>query len=154
MPGVHIFQINASTGGVPKLPLKRAEITTDGLASDAQNDLKHHGGPDRAVCLYSLERILELQAEGHPIYPGAAGENLTLSGVEWETVQPGLTIRLGREVVIEIVSFTTPCGKIKDCFADGAPGRISQDTHPGWSRVYARVLHPGIIGIGDPVEIR
>ena len=37
-----------------------------------------HGGPERALCLFSLERILELQAEGHPIFPGAAGENITI----------------------------------------------------------------------------
>jgi len=154
MPVARVFQINASTGGVPKLPLGHAEVTLRGLATDEQNDLKHHGGPDRALCLYSLERILELQAEGHPIYPGAAGENLTLSGLDWEIMQPGLTLGLGQDVLIEILSFTTPCGKIRSCFADGVPGRISQDEHPGWSRVYARVVQPGTLGVGDSVEIR
>ena len=62
-------------------------------------DRKHHGGPDRAVCLYSLERILALQEEGHPIYPGAAGENLTLTGLDWEALQPGMTLRLGADVM-------------------------------------------------------
>lgn len=31
--------------------------------------------------------------------------------------------------------------------------RISQNHFPGQSRVYARVLHPGRIQVGDPVRI-
>ena len=153
MPPARVFQINASDGGVPKLAVPRAEITADGVATDRQANLKDHGGPDRALCLYSLERILDLQAEGHPIYPGAAGENLTLSGLDWEAVQPGAKLHVGNDVLVEIVSFTAPCWKIKSCFADGNLGRISQDEHPGWSRLYARVVRPGSIGVGDPVEI-
>ena len=152
MPTARIFQINASAGGVPKLPIPRAEITADGLVEDRQDDLKHHGGPDRALCLYSLQRILDLQAEGHPIFPGAAGENLTVSGLDWNAMQPSLTLRLGRDALVEIVSYTAPCWKIRSFFADGNPGRISQDEHPGWSRLYARVLRPGSIVVGDPVE--
>ena len=147
-----IFQINASGGGVPKLPLLQAEISTDGLEGDRQEDLRHHGGPDRALCLYSLERILALQNEGHPIIPGAAGENLTLTGLDWGEVRPGLILRLGARAVIEIVSFTEPCGKIRGLFSDGDVDRISQAVHPGWSRVYARVRLPGRIRVGDAVQ--
>ena len=153
MPPARIFQINASNGGVPKLAVPRAEITADGITTDRQANLKHHGGPDRALCLYSLERILDLQAEGHPVFPGAAGENLTLSGLDWEAAQPGLTLRLGEDVIVELVSFTAPCGTIKSYFAGEKPGRISQETHPGWSRLYARVIHPGSIVVADLVEV-
>ena len=73
-----IFQINISKGGVPKLAIREAMITVQGVEGDGHRDLKNHGGPDRAVCLYSLERILALQDEGHPIYPGAVGENITV----------------------------------------------------------------------------
>ena len=61
-----VFQINISDGGVPKLPVQSVEVTADGLAGDRQRNLKYHGGPDRAVCLYSLERLLALQDQGHP----------------------------------------------------------------------------------------
>lgn len=153
MPHARVFQINASGGGVPKLAVQRAEITAGGITTDRQANLKHHGGPDRALCLYSLERILDLQAEGHPIYPGAAGENLTISGLDWSTVQPGEKLRVGNDVLVEIVSFTAPCGTINSYFAGGDPGRISQDVHPGWSRLYARVVSPGSISVGDQVEV-
>lgn len=153
MPTARIFQINASDGGVPKLPVLRAEVTADGLTADRQANLKHHGGPDRALCLYSLERILDLQAEGHPIYPGAAGENLTFSGLDWSALQPGVTLRVGNDVLIEAVSYTAPCATIRSYFAGENPGRISQKEHPGWSRLYARVVRPGSINVGDPVHI-
>ena len=91
-----IFQINVSPGGVPKLPVRSAEVTALELVGDAHNNNVVHGGPTRAVCLYSLERILALQAEGHPIFPGATGENVTLAGVDWDAVVPGVRLQAGR----------------------------------------------------------
>jgi MOSC domain-containing protein YiiM len=146
-----IFQINVSQGGVPKLALPHAEVTADGLAGDKQADRKHHGGPQRAVCLYSLERILALQEEGHPVFPGAAGENLTVVGLDWGGIAPGQQFRLGPEVVVEIVSYTPPCATIRHCFRGQQQNRISQKHNPGWSRVYARVLQSGRIGVGDAI---
>ncbi|MEJ2747781.1 MAG: MOSC domain-containing protein [Anaerolineae bacterium] len=151
-PG-RIFQINASDGGVPKRPLRQAEIRELGLLSDKQNNTKVHGGPERAVCLYSLERILALQAEGHPIFPGSVGENITITGLDWTAVVPGARLRLG-EVVVEITSYTTPCQEITDSFADLDSQRILQKKYPGWSRVYSRVLQPGTCRIGDPVTLK
>ncbi len=113
----------------------------------------HHGGPERAVCLYSLERIRSLQAEGHPIDAGTAGENVTVKGIDWDTVGPGTRVRLGQEVLLEIVSFTDPCKTIRASFIDGRFVRIAQKLHPGWSRVYARVLSEGRIHVGDPVGV-
>ncbi|HEY3341766.1 MAG TPA: MOSC domain-containing protein, partial [Anaerolineae bacterium] len=77
----HIFQINISHGGVPKRAVFRAQVDTLGVAGDQHRDMVHHGGPDRAVCVYALEKILALQAEGNPIFPGSVGENITLAGV-------------------------------------------------------------------------
>lgn len=148
----HIFQINASNGGVPKHPLPSADVTAFGLTVDSQNDAEHHGGPLRALCLYSLEHILALQAEGHPIYPGAAGENVTVSGLDWAQVVPGARLRLG-EVVVEITEYTTPCSTIRAAFRDGMFARISQRKHPGWSRVYARVKTSGTIRVADEVVL-
>lgn len=148
-----IFQINVSPGGVPKLPVRAADVTELALSGDAHNNNEVHGGPMRAVCLYSLERILALQAEGHPIFPGATGENVTLAGVDWDAVGPGARLRLGDTVEIEITQYTEPCPKITASFAGGDIRRMQQAAHPGWSRVYARVLAPGHIRVGDPVKL-
>ncbi|MDO8501553.1 MAG: MOSC domain-containing protein [Gemmatimonadaceae bacterium] len=84
-----LFSINCSAGGVPKLPMPEALVTTYGLFGDSQADTRHHGGPDRAVCIFSVERIRALQEEGHPIGTGTTGENLTISGLDWDLVTPG-----------------------------------------------------------------
>ena len=148
----HIFQINASQGGVPKLPQREAEVNALGLANDSQRDTKYHGGPERALCLFSLERILALQAEGHPIYPGSVGENVTISGLDWSHVAPATQMRLG-EVLIEVMSYVAPCANIVKSFVAGDYSHISQKRHPGWARVYVRVLQPGYIRVGDAVII-
>jgi MOSC domain-containing protein YiiM len=148
-----IFQLNRSQGGVPKLAVREAEVTELGLVGDEHNFPDIHGGPERAVCLYSLERILELQAEGHPIFPGAVGENITVSGLDWNQVVPGLQLSLGDEVQIEITKYTSPCNSIPDSFLDGDYPRISQKVHPGYSRVYARVLRSGRLVVGQPVRV-
>jgi MOSC domain-containing protein YiiM len=78
MTGGRLHSINVSDGGVPKLPLAACFIGKLGLHGDRQRDLEHHGGPLRAVCLYSRDLIESLRQEGHPIIPGAIGENLTV----------------------------------------------------------------------------
>ena len=149
----HIFQISISAGGVPKQAIHKSSVDRLGLAGDKHRDIMNHGGPERAVCLYSLERILALQAEGHPIFAGSAGENITVAGVAWDSIAPGLRIQLGSQVVLEVTDYTTPCSNITRSFTDGYFNRIHQNKYPGWSRVYARVLQPGEITIGDVVTV-
>ena len=148
-----IFQINVSDDGVPKHAVRSAELTTFGLVGDSQRHQDIHGGPNRAVCLYSLEQILILQSEGNPIFPGSIGENLTLAGLEWSQIVPGKKLRLGESVLLEITNYTSPCNTIVDSFIQGRYDRVSEKSNPGWSRVYARVLKTGTIRIGDTVMI-
>jgi MOSC domain-containing protein YiiM len=103
--------------------------------------------------VYSLERIRALQAEGHPIDVGTAGENVTVEGIDWDLVVPGARLRLGQVVTLEVASFTTPCKTIRESFIDGEFVRISHKLHPGWSRVYTRVLAEGEIRAGDAVSL-
>jgi MOSC domain-containing protein YiiM len=104
------------------------------------------------VSLYSWDLIQALQAEGHPIVPGAIAENLTLTGIDWTAMRPGARLAIG-EVQLEITRYTSPCYKIAGAFRDGAFVRVSQKVHPGWSRVYARVLAEGRIAAGDAVAL-
>jgi MOSC domain-containing protein YiiM len=148
-----IVQISVSNGGVPKRPVDRVIVWEEGLQGDRQADLRAHGGPTRAVCLYSLEVIDKLRAEGHSIAPGAAGENVTVGGLDWSLVVPGVELWLGGEVQLEVTKYTAPCWKNAQWFRDGAFDRMNQSRHPGESRVYARVLRGGEIRVGDPVAL-
>jgi MOSC domain-containing protein YiiM len=148
-----VAAISISNGGVPKRRVSGALVSRLGLENDTQDDKKHHGGPDRAVCLYSLERIRSLQTEGHPIDIGTVGENITIEGIDWDRIIPGVTIKIGDQILLEVASFTNPCKTIRASFIDGEFIRIAQKLHPGWSRVYARVLGEGQIRFGDRVEV-
>lgn len=148
-----IVSLNRSSGGVPKLAVAEARITRSGMEGDRQRNLKHHGGPDRALCLYSADLIESLRAEGHEIGPGSLGENVTIGGVDWRLLEPGVQADLG-EVRVEITSYAMPCRNIAPVFVGGRSGRVSQRTHPGESRVYARVLREGVLRVTDPVVVR
>ena len=147
-----IHQINVSPGGVPKLPVPEAYLAVTGVFGDAQADTVHHGGPDRAVCLYSWEVIEALRREGHPIGAGSAGENLTLAGIDWRAVGPGTVLRIG-SALIEVTHPTTPCYKNARWFIDGNFTRMHPAKHPGWSRMYARILEEGWVRRGDSVAV-
>lgn len=149
----YVHQISVSDGGVPKLAVPSARITIDGLAGDRQRNRKYHGGKDRAVCLFSLERIEALRAEGHTIRPGSSGENLTVAGLDWQHMAPGDQLTIGEHVRLELTSYTTPCRLNAPWFKDEDFRRIAQEVHPGWSRLYARVLNEGVVKPGDVVVV-
>jgi MOSC domain-containing protein YiiM len=56
-------------------------------------------------------------------------------------------------VRLAITSFAVPCSKIAGAFVEGGYHRLSQKLHPGWSRVYARVLASGTVRLGDEVVL-
>jgi len=148
-----VTHVNVSAGGVPKLPVPEARVGRYGLDGDGHNEPTVHGGPHRAVCLYSIEAIERLQAEGHPVEPGGVGENLTTAGVEWSLLPVGTRARIGADVLLELADSTTPCSTQRHNFRDGRFSRISIDLHPSESRMYARVLAEGDVRPGDEIEI-
>ncbi|MBL8777376.1 MAG: MOSC domain-containing protein [Acidimicrobiales bacterium] len=148
-----IHQLNVSGGGVPKLSVTEAEVGFRGLAGDQQNDRVHHGRPFQAVCLYGLDVIEALRVEGHPIQPGSAGENVTVAGLDWASLRPGALVAIGDELLLELSSYATPCAKNAGWFTGGDFRRMDQDRHPGWSRLYGTVLHPGTVRTGDAVVV-
>jgi MOSC domain-containing protein YiiM len=147
-----VVQVSISSGGVPKRAVPAARVTIAGLDGDGHRDRQHHGGPERAVCLYAMELLEALRAEGHPVSPGGLGENLTLEGLDWTTVVPDTCLLVG-DVILQMTRYTSPCVNITGSFAHGDYARISQKRHPGWSRMYARVLRGGTIRPGDPVRL-
>jgi MOSC domain-containing protein YiiM len=144
--------LQRSAGGVPKLPVDRAMVGAAGMEGDKQRDRRFHGGPDRALCLYSQERLDALVAEGHPVRPGVLGENVTIFGLPWDEVRPGVRLRIGAVDAV-VTAFASPCKKIAGGFLDGEITRVGQKVNPGWSRVYVRVLSEGPIAVGDPVVL-
>ncbi len=148
-----VFSINVNkNGGVPKNSIDKTFIGKYGVKGDKQNDLVNHGGKDRAVCLYSLEIIHLLQKEEHPIFAGSTGENITIKGLDWKSMNPGQKISIGN-AVIKLTRPTPPCKTIKDSFKDNYFNRISEKIYPGYSRWYAMVIKEGWVSKNDKVVI-
>ncbi len=78
-----VSHLAVSGGGVPKRGVDRIEVGWSGADGDVQTDRRHHGRPFQALSLWSEEVIAALRAEGHPIEAGLAGENVTVTGVDW-----------------------------------------------------------------------
>jgi MOSC domain-containing protein YiiM len=150
-----VLQISVNPkGGVPKQGVLQARLQFNNVEGDKQRNTQFHGGPERAVCLFSWEVIRELQDEGHPIDCGTAGENLTISGMDWSALAPGVRLQIGEETLIEITRPTTPCKTIAASFIDGDFNRISHKKFPNATRYYARVLREGLVRAGDEVRFK
>jgi MOSC domain-containing protein YiiM len=149
-----VASVNISPGGVPKLPVPEQWVGLLGLADDRHTEpAPSHGGPDQAVCLYSMEAIARVAADGHTAFPGAYGENLTLEGVEMDSLAPGDRLAIGEDgLVIEITWNAAPCKTQAHWFLNGRFARISHKTHPGDARWYARVISEGPVRPGDELR--
>ena len=83
------------------------------LDGDGQADLKNHGGPDKAILCYSADHyphwknLLNLT-----VFPyGAFGENLTIAGLDEQTIFIGDVWRVG-DVQIQVSQPRQPCWKL------------------------------------------
>ena len=148
---VHSININTQ-GGVPKLPIDKAEIKFEGVEGDFnkfRTEKKNTIGT-RAVTLFSLEQIEKLKSEGHSIDVGTTGENITIEGVDWPSLEVGARMMIG-EAMIELSEPTAPCSKIGKSFIGGTFSRIDHELELGWSRWSASVIEEGQVEIGSQV---
>lgn len=95
----------------------RKELVTDriwvgalGLSGDRVASTKNHGGPDRALLMYSAEHYPKWRTEWRrpELAGGAFGENLTVTGLTEGTVCVGDVFGIG-EVLVEVSAPRNPC---------------------------------------------
>ena len=117
-------------------------LVEHGLKGDA-----HAEGGIRQVSLLSLASIDKMVAMGARVKPGDFAENLTVDGLEVMTLPVGTRLRVGQEVLLEITQIGKTCHKgcaIRELVGDCVMPREG---------VFARVLHEGIVKVGDAVEV-
>ena len=138
------------TTGIRKAPVERAYAGTLGLSGDVVADEENHGGIDQALYLYSSEDYAWWAAElGGVAAPGTFGENLTLSGFGAEPVRIGDRFRIGAALV-EATAPRIPCSVFATRMEEpNWVKRFADARRPG---LYVRVLEPGEVAAGDPVE--
>jgi len=150
MQGSIVGLFAALQGGVPKPSVQLLNILDHGCVGDKQNDTMHHGGPNRAVCLFSSEVVNRLHNEGHPIYPGSVGENILVQGIPWDVISIGTQFHFN-QVILEITSDAPPCRTIKDSFLNEEFKCISAKIYPHSTRWYAKVIQSGEVVTGENV---
>ncbi|MFI2778225.1 MOSC domain-containing protein [Streptomyces sp. ALB3] len=147
--------------GIGKLPSEGPVRVSDpgpkgsggsGLSGDAVCDLRHHGGTDQAVYAYAREELDVWERElGRPLPNGSFGENLTTSGLTVSHALIGERWRIGDELVLEVTSGRIPCRTFAGHL--GERGWVKRFTREGATGAYLRVITPGTIRSGDPVEV-
>jgi MOSC domain-containing protein YiiM len=155
-------QINRSDGGLPKWAIAGSvTLTETGIENDRHLDLTRHGGSGKAVLIMAAEVIDSLAARGFPVFYGALGENLTVTGLDPHFWRTGQRYAIGEQAVIELTQLRVPCANLdvygpliraelydRQCKA----GDISS---PHWAHggFYARVVKPGLLSPGAPIML-
>lgn len=137
----------------------RVSVGPLGLDGDEVADTRHHGGPDKAVYAFAREDLDRWAgALGTELPDGHFGENLTTTGIDVNQAEMGERWRVGGPdgTVLEVASVRTPCNDFKTWM--GRTGhdsrawvrRFAEEGRPG---PYLRVLVPGTVAPGDPLEV-
>lgn len=154
---------NAPSGetGIAKVPVEGPVRVADpgpkgvgggGVAGDAVCDLRHHGGSDQAVYAFAREELDRWEeALGRPLPNGSFGENLTTSGIDVDGALLGERWRIGASLVLEVTDARVPCRTFAGWL--GERGWVRRFTEHGAPGAYLRVVEPGEVRAGDPVEI-
>ena len=123
-----------------------------GLAGDRVYDVRNHGGPDQAVYAYGREDLDFWAAQlGRALPNGVFGENLTTEGADANGALIGERWRIGPDLILEASAPRIPCGTFQGWLAQA--GWIRRFTLAAMPGAYFRVVEPGEIQAGDPIEI-
>jgi len=118
-------------------------LTTTNFEGDEQADMVHHGGPDKAVCVYAYEHYPHWEQElGRTLAMSAFGENLTTRGIVETDVCIGDIFELG-EAMVQISQPRQPCFKIGVKHGRPDLGLLVQQS--GYTGFYFRVLREGAV---------
>jgi MOSC domain-containing protein YiiM len=127
----------------------RLKLERTNLDGDQQTNLKHHGGPDKAVCCFPMEHYPYWRDEfglGDAFVYGAFGENFTIEGLLEEAVCIGDTYEVGGARV-QVSQARIPCVNLVHKWGrKEMPDRMMELGHTGY---YLRVVQTGEVGAGD-----
>ncbi|MGF9915045.1 MOSC domain-containing protein [Paenibacillus ehimensis] len=134
--------------GIYKTPVdEELFLSWVNFEGDGQADLVHHGGREKAVCVYPYEHypFWEKQLQRTLEY-GAFGENLTVRGLLEEEVCIGDTFQLG-EAIVQVSQPRQPCYKLSVRY--GLPDMPLKVQETGYTGFYFRVLKEGVVSRRD-----
>ncbi|AIE79478.1 MOSC domain-containing protein [Bacillus anthracis] len=117
---------------------------------DGQADLVHHGGVDKAVCVYTGDHYPYWEKElNQDLVYGAFGENITVSGMREEDVCIGDMFELG-QAIVQVTQPRQPCFKLAKKYNIPKLPLYFQET--GYTGFYFRVLKEGWVSSVDTLK--
>ena len=140
-----IVSINISKGGIPKIPISSIRINFAGLEGDGHNHAKHYS-PLQAVCIQDVEKLDELSQNGYDLFPGKAGENLTVKNLHVNSLPVGTVLQFSGGVCLEISKVRKPCYVM-----DAIHTQLKEDA-VGRHGMYAKVLREGILNVNEIIQ--
>ncbi|PSW15578.1 MOSC domain-containing protein [Photobacterium rosenbergii] len=139
---------------IDKVEVKGAlYLTETGLEGDECAEMRHHGGPERALHQYPLEHY-QYWSEKYGDHvkwtaPGM-GENISSEGMTEETVCLGDRFQWG-EAIIEVSQPRSPCYKLNQRWGvEGFSVDMQEISRCGW--LY-RVIKPGMVSVDEPLTL-
>ena len=128
--------------GIQKTDVGSGYFSKDwGIDGDA-----HAGHWHRQVSLLSADKIDAFNQKGAGVIPGAFGENLVVEGFDFRALPVGTLLRCG-DVLLEMTQIGKECHT--HCAIYHKMGECIMPTEG----VFARVLEPGTISVGDEMVI-
>lgn len=153
LPKKEIFRGKEIITGICKNPVSEPQhLKKLGFEGDGVADLKHHGGPDKAVCVYSVdcysywERIL-----GIKLPHAAFGENLSVSKLHEDNVCIGDIFQLGTAIV-QVSQPRQPCKTLAVRYGRSDMVKLVVDS--GRTGFYFRVIEEGIVEREDQLVLK
>ncbi len=144
----------AWTSSIFKQPVTgRVFVSRTNLEGDEQADLTVHGGPDKAVCVYSGDHFPFWQETlpNHDWIAGSFGENLTLGKISEEDVCIGDIWQID-ETLLEVSQPRQPCWKLARRWNEPMlPKLVLRHGKTGW---YFRVLQEGSIQPSSAISLQ
>jgi MOSC domain-containing protein YiiM len=123
-----------------------------GLVGDFIGDGKHHGGDVQAVYAFQREDLDTWERRLNRTLPnGFFGENLTTRGLAVNEARVGERWLIGDQLVLQVTTPRIPCATFRGWM--GEPGWAKWFTAAGRPGAYLRVIVPGPVAAGDPVEV-
>ncbi|MFJ7933083.1 MOSC domain-containing protein [Sporosarcina sp. NPDC096371] len=126
-----------------KETIEEAFLSRDGFQGDGVADLRHHGGLDRAVCVYPYEHYTLWEQELKSTLPRSTfGENITVTNMLEQDVHIGNIYRLG-DAVIQVTQGRIPCSTITK--RTDLPALLKRMVDTGFTGYLCRVLEEGTV---------
>ena len=129
--------------GTKKINVPDAEVKIDfGIVGDA-----HGGNWLRQISLLAIESINKMIEMGADVLPGSFAENITTQGIELPGLTIGSRLRIGKEIELEVTQIGKECHSRCEIFKQVGDCIMPREG------IFAKVMKPGRIKVGDIIEV-